>query len=597
MSKFENLNLHPKLLEALTSKGYTDPTPIQEQAIPHLLDERDFLGIAQTGTGKTAAFSLPILQNLTKSNIKVKPNSIRCLILTPTRELATQIADNIATYGSKLHLKHAVIFGGVNEKPQIANLKRGMDIVIATPGRLLDLMSQGHIRYSQLEIFVLDEADRMLDMGFIHDIKKVIAKLPEDRQTLFFSATMPDTIAKLASSILIDPITVEITPPSTTVEKIDQKIYFVEKSNKSALLKHILKKDGDCHMLVFLRTKHGANRLADFLLRHGITAGAIHGNKSQSAREKALASFRSGETNVLLATDIAARGIDVPGITHVVNFDIPKDPESYVHRIGRTARAGKDGIAISFCDPSERKSLKAVEKSINYDIRIDRTHAYHGVDGTTEKEFAGERRQPRAKREEPASPAKKRFGAVRGGFGGRDGGSRSESNYSKPRSEGDGFGKRRSEDGNSSNERSERRNEGGGRSNERFGRRNDENGRSGDRFERRGEGGGRSNDRFGKRNEDGNRSNDRSERGDDNRGNSSERFGRRNEGFGSQSAPKRTSRFGVQAPSQRGELVDRPKATFGGKKSSFKKKSSGNSPASAGRTFNGRNRNTKKKGF
>ena len=379
--QFSDLNLNPKILAALEAKGYTTPTPIQGKAIPHILQKKDFLGIAQTGTGKTAAFSLPIIHNLSENEVKVKPNSIRCLILTPTRELASQIADNIELYGKNLNLKHAVIFGGVSEKPQISSLHKGLDIVIATPGRLLDLITQGHVKFSQLEIFVLDEADRMLDMGFINDVKKIISKLPKERQTLFFSATMPEAISGLANSILTNPAKVEITPPATTVERIDQKIYFVEKSNKPALLKTLLKKDEVETVLVFLRTKHGANRLVDFLEKHGIKALAIHGNKSQGAREKALASFRDGSLKVLLATDIAARGIDVPGISHVVNYEIPSDPESYVHRIGRTARAGRDGIAISFCDPSEKEALRAVEKTIAYKIPVDSSHPYHGVEG------------------------------------------------------------------------------------------------------------------------------------------------------------------------------------------------------------------------
>jgi ATP-dependent RNA helicase RhlE len=408
MTQFQNFDLNPEILKALESKGYTIPTPIQEKAIPQILNKRDFLGIAQTGTGKTAAFSLPILNNLSASAVEVKPNSIRCLILTPTRELASQIADNIKLYGKNLHLKHAVIFGGVSEGPQIQNLKKGMDIVIATPGRLLDLMGQGHVKFAQLEIFVLDEADRMLDMGFINDVKKIISKLPKERQTLFFSATMPEAISGLAQSILVNPVKVEITPPATTVERIDQKIYFVEKSNKPALLKHLLKKDEVESILVFLKTKHGANRLVEFLDQHAIKAVAIHGNKSQGAREKALASFRAGKTKVLVATDIAARGIDVPGISHVINYDIPIDPESYVHRIGRTARAGKDGIAISFCDPTERAALKAVEKTISYQIPVDSTHVFHGVEGTSvaDKPFSKKEHSPRDGRSRDGRPAR-----------------------------------------------------------------------------------------------------------------------------------------------------------------------------------------------
>jgi len=379
MTTFQDLGLNPKLLSALETKGYVTPTPIQLQAIPHLLEGKDILGIAQTGTGKTAAFALPILQNLAKSNITAKSGCMRTLILTPTRELASQIAENIELYGKGLGLRHAVIFGGVSERPQITNLQRGVDILIATPGRLLDLTNQGHVRFMSLEIFVLDEADRMLDMGFINDIKKIIAKLPPKRQTLFFSATMPSIITGLADSILNNPIKIEVTPPSTTVERIQQKINHVEKSNKLALLKRIVKEEGATSVLVFCRTKHGSDRVVEFLERGGVTVAAIHGNKSQGAREKALGSFREGRVQVLIATDIAARGIDIPAISHVINYDVPVDPESYVHRIGRTARAGREGIAITFCDHSETKLLQAIEKTINYKIPVDETHPFHDV--------------------------------------------------------------------------------------------------------------------------------------------------------------------------------------------------------------------------
>lgn len=380
MTTFTELGLDPKILSALDAKGYTTPTPIQLQAIPHLLQGKDILGIAQTGTGKTAAFSLPILDNLTKSGKTVKSGCVRTLILTPTRELASQIAENIELYGKELKLRHAVIFGGVSERPQITKLQRGVDILIATPGRLLDLSNQGYIRFMNLEILVLDEADRMLDMGFINDIKKIITKIPERRQTLFFSATMPSVISGLADKILKDPVKVEITPQSTTVERIDQKINYVEKSNKLALLKRIVKEEEEAtSVLVFCRTKHGSDRVEEFLRRGGVAVAAIHGNKSQGARERALGSFRDGAVQVLIATDIAARGIDVPSISHVINYDIPMDPESYVHRIGRTARAGRQGVAISFCDPSEEKLLVAVEKAINYKIPVDETHPFHDV--------------------------------------------------------------------------------------------------------------------------------------------------------------------------------------------------------------------------
>ena len=392
MTSFTNLNLNPKILAALEKKGYTTPTPIQAQAIPHLLEGKDLLGIAQTGTGKTAAFSLPILHNLAKSNVAVKSGQVRTLILTPTRELASQIADNIELYGHDLGLRYAVIFGGVSERPQIATMQKGVDILIATPGRLLDLISQGHVRFMHLEILVLDEADRMLDMGFINDVKKIIAKIPEKRQTLFFSATMPETIADLAHSILKNPIKVEVTPQSTTVERIDQKIYQVAKGNKSSLLKRILKQEDATSVLVFSKTKHGANRVVEFLEKSGITVAAIHGNKSQGAREKALTNFRDGSVHVLVATDIAARGIDIPAISHVINFDVPMDPESYVHRIGRTARAGRQGVAITFCDPSETKLLQAVEKTIRFKIPVDTTHAFHGVEASPDNSDKREER-------------------------------------------------------------------------------------------------------------------------------------------------------------------------------------------------------------
>ena len=398
MPDFKKLKLSPEILAALAEKGYTTPTPIQKQAIPHLLEGRDLLGIAQTGTGKTAAFALPILDNLVKSAHKVRPYCIRTLILTPTRELASQIAENIEVYGKAFGLKSAVIFGGVSEKPQIKNLSQGLDIVIATPGRLLDLMNRAHVRYAQLEIFVLDEADRMLDMGFINDVKKIVAKLPEKKQTLFFSATMPETISSLATSILKNPVTVEVTPQSTTVEKIDQKIHLVAKGNKPMLLKSILKQDEVKNVLVFSKTKHGANKVVEHLEKHSISVAAIHGNKSQGAREKALSGFRLGEIKVLVATDIAARGIDVPGISHVINYDIPIDPESYVHRIGRTARAGKEGVAISFCDPSEHKLLQAVEKTIRYKIPVDDSHPYHGVDAVVDRSESGGQSQGRVGR-------------------------------------------------------------------------------------------------------------------------------------------------------------------------------------------------------
>jgi ATP-dependent RNA helicase RhlE len=381
MSDFKSLNLHPSILNALEKKGYETPTPIQAQAIPHLLEGKDLLGIAQTGTGKTAAFGLPIINRLAKNKVKARPARMRTLILTPTRELASQINDNIKTYSKELKISSTVIFGGVSPRPQIQAMSKGIDILVATPGRLLDLMNDGHILYNQLEVFVLDEADRMLDMGFIRDVKKIISKLPKVKQTLLFSATMPKDIETLAGSLLKKPVRVEVTPQSTTVEKIEQKVNLVEKSNKPLLLKSILKDKKIKSALVFTKTKHGANRVVKHLERAYITAAAIHGNKSQSARERALGSFRAQKIRVLVATDIAARGIDVSEITHVINYDIPNDPESYVHRIGRTARAGREGIAISFCDETEKKLLRCIEKLIKFEIPVDETHPYHGVPG------------------------------------------------------------------------------------------------------------------------------------------------------------------------------------------------------------------------
>ena len=380
MSNFKNLKLSNTILNALIKKGYTIPTPIQLQTIPHLLDGKDLLGIAQTGTGKTAAFALPILDNLSKSNNRVSPNNVRTLILTPTRELASQIVDNIKLYGQDLGFRCGVIFGGESINNQIKSAKQGFDILVATPGRLLDLINQKHLTFSELEIFVLDEADRMLDMGFIGDVRKIIAKLPKPRQSLFFSATMPKDVAALANSILNDPIRVEVTPESTTVEKIDQRVNLVEKANKPFLLQSIIEgSNANGLFLIFSKTKHGANRIMEFLEKQSIKVAAIHGNKSQSAREKALEGFKQGKLKVLVATDIAARGIDIAGITHVINYDIPNHPESYVHRIGRTARAGRAGIAISFCDNSEKDLLKNIEKLIKIKLPIDETQPFHGV--------------------------------------------------------------------------------------------------------------------------------------------------------------------------------------------------------------------------
>ena len=377
---FEDLKLIEPIARALKNEGYTTPTPIQAQSIPVLLERKDLLGCAQTGTGKTAAFALPILQLLHQDELFVKgPAGIKALILTPTRELAIQIGESFSAYGKFLRIKHTVIFGGVSQKSQTDALKAGVDILIATPGRLLDLMDQRFVHLQQIKMFVLDEADRMLDMGFIHDVKKVIAKLPTKRQTLFFSATMPKEISSLANSILTNPIKVEVTPVSSTANTIKQEIYFVEKNEKRSLLLHLLKNKSIETVLVFTRTKHGADKVVKDLVRAGVASEAIHGNKSQNARQRALSNFKSKQTRVLVATDIAARGIDIDKLTHVINFELPNVPETYVHRIGRTGRAGESGIAFSFCDTEERDFLKDIQKLIGKTIPVMEDHPYHST--------------------------------------------------------------------------------------------------------------------------------------------------------------------------------------------------------------------------
>ncbi|MGH6878425.1 MAG: DEAD/DEAH box helicase, partial [Rhizomicrobium sp.] len=367
---FSELALVEPIQRALRAENYERPTPIQAQAIPHLLAGRDLLGIAQTGTGKTAAFALPILQRLAANRVPARRNSMSALVLTPTRELALQIADSFRVYGCHLGLRIAVIFGGVGQGPQVDALRRGIDVLVATPGRLLDLHQQGHVRFDAVTVFVLDEADRMLDMGFIHDIRRIVPLLPKARQSLLFSATMPDEIGRLIPKLLKDPVRVEVTPAATTVERIDQRVMFVDSGRKRALLESLLGDRSIARALVFTRTKHGANRVAEGLAKSGVRAEAIHGNKSQSARQRALGNFRDGRTRVLVATDIAARGIDIDGITHVINFELPNVPESYVHRIGRTARAGADGVAISFCDHSEKAYLRDIEKVTRQKIAV-----------------------------------------------------------------------------------------------------------------------------------------------------------------------------------------------------------------------------------
>lgn len=364
-------------MRALKAEGYTTPTPIQEQAIPLLLERKDLLGCAQTGTGKTAAFAIPILQLLHQDELFVKgPQGIKTLILTPTRELAIQIGESFAAYGKFLRLRHTVIFGGVSQKSQTDALRAGVDILIATPGRLLDLMDQRFVHLQHIKMFVLDEADRMLDMGFIHDVKKIITKIPQKRQTLFFSATMPGEISKLANTILTNPVKVEVTPVSSTANTIQQSVYFVEKSDKKSLLNHLLKDRTIETALIFTRTKHGADRVVKDLIRAGVQAEAIHGNKSQNARQRALSNFKSKKTRVLVATDIAARGIDIDDLSHVINYELPNIPETYVHRIGRTGRAGASGIALSFCDSEEKEFLRDIHKLISKPIPVVEDHPY-----------------------------------------------------------------------------------------------------------------------------------------------------------------------------------------------------------------------------
>jgi len=373
---FNELNLIEPILQALETEGYKSPTPIQEQSIPILLQKKDLLGCAQTGTGKTAAFAIPILQILHAEHAERTHKNIKVLILTPTRELAIQIGESFAAYGRNLRIRHTVIFGGVPQGAQVQALHRGVDILIATPGRLLDLMNQGHISIKDISIFVLDEADRMLDMGFIHDVKRVVAKLPVHRQTLFFSATMPPEIQKLSNTILRNPEKVEVTPAATTAETVTQSVYFVDKKDKRQLLNYVLRDPAMKMILVFTRTKHGADKVVKDLQKVDISAEAIHGNKSQNARQRALSNFKEGKIRVLVATDIAARGIDVDLLSHVINYEIPEVPETYVHRIGRTGRAGASGTAMSFCDDEEMQDWRNILKLTAQKIPVIEGHPY-----------------------------------------------------------------------------------------------------------------------------------------------------------------------------------------------------------------------------
>jgi ATP-dependent RNA helicase RhlE len=423
---FKELALIEPILKALTEEGYTQPTPIQEQSIPILLERRDLLGCAQTGTGKTAAFAIPILQVLHQQKQTHRgPGTVKALILTPTRELAIQIDESFSAYGKYCNVSHTVIFGGVSQHNQTQAMRRGIDVLVATPGRLLDLMSQGYIDLRYLEIFVLDEADRMLDMGFIHDVKRVIAKLPAKRQTLFFSATMPPEIQKLSQVLLHNPGKVEVTPPSSTVDMIEQRLYFVDKASKPSLLLDILKDSDIKSVLVFTRTKHGADKLVKILHKSNITAAAIHGNKSQNNRQNALNGFKNYELRVLVATDIAARGIDIDALSLVINYELPDVPETYVHRIGRTGRAGASGVAITFCDADERTELRDIQRLIAKNIPVVEGHPYPAGTASPASELppkffhkkgGGQGQQGRSNNNRPGGGGNRSFAPKRGSF-------------------------------------------------------------------------------------------------------------------------------------------------------------------------------------
>jgi ATP-dependent RNA helicase RhlE len=382
---FQKLSIIEPILRALTNEGYTTPTPIQEQAIPLVLQQKDLFGCARTGTGKTAAFAIPVLQLLHEQKLVSKePNSIKALILTPTRELAIQIKESLDAYGKFTGLKHAVIFGGVSQQAQVNTLRKGVDILVATPGRLLDLIDQRFVNLGSIRLLILDEADRMLDMGFVHDVKKIIAKVPRQRQTLFFSATMAPAIRQLANTLLTNPVHIEITPVSSTAETVRQAVYFVQKTSKQSLLKHLLFDANIPMTLVFTRTKRGADRVASELNNSGISAAAIHGNKTQQARQTALLKFRSRQIQVLVATDIAARGIDIDELSHVINYDLPEVAETYVHRIGRTGRAGASGMAVSFCDHEEKIYLRDIEKLIRKAIPVESEHPFKNANNSVD---------------------------------------------------------------------------------------------------------------------------------------------------------------------------------------------------------------------
>ena len=397
---FAALGIAEPILRALAAENYTNPTPIQARAIPALLAGRDLLGIAQTGTGKTAAFGLPLLQKLSTGHVPPRPREAKALILAPTRELALQIEGSLRTYGRFLNLRRAVILGGVSQSPQIAAMKHGVDILVATPGRLLDLVQQKHVRLDAVSVLVVDEADRMLDMGFIRDVRKIVGYLPRERQSMLFSATMPDDIARLVGDMLKNPERVEVAPQGKTADRIEQGLYHVPAMQKRELLRRLLGDAAMNRVIVFTRTKHGANKVGEHLDKHGVATATIHGNKSQNARQRALESFKAGKTRVLVATDIAARGIDIDDISHVVNFELPNEPESYIHRIGRTARAGGAGIAISFCDPSERAYLRDIEKLTRAPIRV----LTHDLPPLTESELKPQAPQPHRHGQKPSKP-------------------------------------------------------------------------------------------------------------------------------------------------------------------------------------------------
>ena len=406
--KFSELGLAAPLLRALASEKYDTPTPIQAQAIPLLLDGGDLLGLAQTGTGKTAAFALPILQRLSESSDKDISRRPRALIMAPTRELAIQIGEGFKAYGRNLQLRYTVIYGGVGQMPQVKALRQGVDILVATPGRLLDLMGQKHLFLDKTKTLVLDEADRMLDMGFIHDVRKVVAAMPKDRQSLLFSATMPRDVERFANEVLNKPRRVEVARSATPVETIEQSVYFVATSRKRALLDHLLAKPELERVIIFTRTKHRANRVADQIGKSGIKAEAIHGNKSQNARQRALAAFRAGSVQVLVATDIAARGIDIDDVSHVINYELPNEPESYVHRIGRTARAGASGVALALCDLTEREYLRDIENLIKMKLKVVEDHPERGTGQTHTNEKVSPAGEKRRHSPRPSSKGRRR---------------------------------------------------------------------------------------------------------------------------------------------------------------------------------------------